>query len=146
MAIQSHANMAPAPEMEPPSDENGFAVVEAVQWVGCYASDAPMAGGYSRVELPDKVVNDLAILAAQTYANESNNETLQSCDVSGLTTEYVNVLAACSQVVAGMNYRMGFEVMYPCADGDVRELLVAEVYQPLPSSNEMPTVTSVMAL
>lgn len=118
-------------------------IATAMQLVGCYSiglNGPQVVGGYQPVELPNDNVNALATQAAIQYANDSNDATFQSCNVENVE---VQVLAACSQVVAGTNYIIAFQANYPCGMNATETDLVAEIFQPLPSSNELPEVISV---
>jgi len=120
-----------------------------------------IAGGLSPVENPSSnpQVVEAAQLAAEEYLTNSTQQ--NSVDATIISTcqpnitdavDSVQVLNACSQVVAGTNYLVEFELTIPCSDANAEQLpngtnttltLVAQVYEPLPSSNETASVTFV---
>jgi hypothetical protein len=148
--LKSYLNIVGVRGVRGESDMTASQDVEAAkEAVGnCGDSDEPQAGAYQPAELPDDTVELLAALAAKDYAEEqaTNDADLQACDPD-LEGYEVDVLAACEQVVAGMNYRLAFVATYPCksANGaeDVRVNLVADGYMPLPNENAPPRITSV---
>ena len=60
----------------------------------------------------------------------------------------VKVISACSQVVAGTNWRLSFEApLASCSGADAAKVAVleAQVFEPLPSTNAAPEVKQVTA-
>lgn len=66
----------------------------------------------------------------------ANNGTIDCPDVYA-----TNILAVCSQVVAGTNYKIGFRVTCPQISYAFPLDLITHVYQPLPGSNEIVQVS-----
>ena len=105
-----------------------------------------MAGGYQTVTLPDAGATAAAAAALRFYLISANDTALSACrpdpavDLSNL-----EVISACRQVVAGTNYQLLFQATVPCSSAAVvlTRKLAATVFVPLPSSNELPRVTSV---
>lgn len=113
--------------------------------------DAATAGGYSPVdELSASGVTDAAQAATVEYFSANNDacvqEVLAACGNPSPEeiADSVDVSAACSQVVAGTNYKVAFSVTIPCSDADKKKLdgtaqltpsFEAEVFEPLPSDN-----------
>lgn len=120
--------------------------------------NAPM-GGYTPVDDPSN--NDVVTEAAQAAATKFFEDDESSCyqeviDICGADAQSfadsVKVTAACSQVVAGTNVKVAFSATIPCSDENKAKLsnkdqltqeFEADVFVPLPSSNEAVDVTSV---
>ncbi len=79
--------------------------------------------------LPD--TEQYVMLSADEFIAAQNSTA--PCDEPKTST-----IAACSQVVAGTNYRLLFTVACP---GQETETVLSQVYVPLPSSNSAAQVT-----
>jgi hypothetical protein len=88
-----------------------------------------------------ETVPDNAVTAVLTSLNDNNSTIVwMPCSDPAVTLEQ-----ACSQVVAGENYQ--FVASFACPAPSNSTLQVeAIVYVPLPSSNELPEVTSLQVL
>ena len=120
--------------------------------------NAPV-GGYAPVDNPSSnyVVTEAAQAAATQFFDNDESECYQEViDICGADAESfaesVKVTAACTQVVAGTNVKVAFSATIPCSEENQAKLsskdqltqeFEAEVFVPLPSSNEAIDVTSV---
>jgi hypothetical protein len=118
-----------------------------------------VVGGYTPVDNPanDEGVQAAATLAAADFFDNDESKCYEEViSVCGATVDdfksSVEVTAACSQVVAGTNYKVAFTATIPCSDANKAKLsnkdvltqtFEAEVFYPLPSSADAPEVTSV---
>lgn len=100
-------------------------------------ANAQMAGGWTVVDVATLNSTELAatvqeymLLAAEQYDD-------LDCDAAEAE---LTPTAVGTQVVAGTNYKISFEAACP---GEQAVELVADVFEPLPSSNEEPKVNSV---
>lgn len=125
----------------------------------CPNADEGLSGGFTTIKNPsdDENVVRAAELAASVYfteeATQEFKDAVATCNTS--VDDFVNsvkVSAACSQVVAGTNYMVQFTGTIPCSKENTANLpegylltqgFQADVYVPLPNSNEAPEVTSV---
>ena len=109
-----------------------------------------LAGGYQFQDTSDEDLITYAALAIAQYVEQNTAPPLQACnpDLRGAARS-IQIIKACKQVVAGMNYLIVFRVKFPCQSGPnpkISDELVAIVYQPLPQTNEPPSVTSVQQI
>lgn len=124
----------------------------------CPYVDQDLEGGFSTIEDPsqdDQVVTSAKLAASAYFENPSQEfqDAVAICYAS--EDDFVNsvqVSRACSQVVAGTNYMIQFTGTIPCSEENAANLpegfllkqgFQAEVFVPLPVSNEAPQVTSV---
>lgn len=124
----------------------------------CPNADQGLSGGFSTIEDPsqdDQVVTAAKLAASMYFGNSSQDfqDAVATCNAS--VDDFVNsvqVSRACSQVVAGTNYMIQFTGTIPCSEENAANLpegfllkqgFQAEVYVPLPNSNEASKVTSV---
>ncbi|WPT12684.1 hypothetical protein PSENEW3_00002528 [Picochlorum sp. SENEW3] len=124
-----------------------------------FCGQAGLAGGFNDVTDPsdNEQVVASAKLAAQSYwENDQSDDFKKAVQACGATeNDFVNsvqITQACSQVVAGTNYRVQFAATIPCPTGNTQDIpegfllkrgFIAEVFQPLPNSNEAPKVEAV---
>lgn len=115
--------------------------------------NAATAGGYSPVEVPSEDATKAAQASAKKAWNADSTSDEGSCydeviAVCGATEEdfinSVDVTAACSQVVAGTNFKLAFTTTIPCdREGKAKlentaqltQTWEAEVFVPLPSDD-----------
>ena len=127
----------------------------------CIKPQKGMSGAFSPVSNPsmDDMVQQAAIEAAQAYFNDPSKsgdlaKAFNVCNPSAdAFSNSVKISDACTQVVAGTNVKVRFTAMIPCSDTNAQNLpegfpllqgFDAEVFIPLPSSNEVPNVTYVI--
>ena len=121
-----------------------------------FCGKAGLAGGFSDVTDPsdNEQVVASAKLAAQSYwQNDQSEDFKKAVNACGANeNDFVNsvqVSQACSQVVAGTNYRVQFTATIPCPTENTQNVpdgfllkrgFISEVFEPLPNSNEAPKV------
>ena len=102
------------------------------------------------MEIPSEQATEAAKAATVQYFSATNDacvqEVLAACGNPSPEeiADSVDVFAACSQVVAGTNYKVAFTVVIPCSNADAEKLdgktqltpeFEADVFEPLPSDN-----------
>lgn len=105
-----------------------------------------LAGGYSPVSM------DSALILAEVYELAADEFVAQAAAMNSTEAvpcpdDYLVVpLSACSQVVAGTNYRVKFQVTCASDDVDVytSDVVTATVFVPLPSADDaLPQVVDI---
>jgi hypothetical protein len=148
--VADAAGDSTAPEQEPDSMLGGNGLCADP---GSLPPGSEMAGGYSPVDFEEDGVSDEVNSAARAAALQFFNEDESKCyeeviAACGATAESfadsVQVTAACSQVVAGTNYKVAFTTTIPCDDANKATLkdtsqldqtFEADVFVPLPADN-----------
>lgn len=106
-----------------------------------------LAGGYQHQDTSNEDLVTYAALAMMEHVEETSNATLQACNPDlREAARSIQIDGACRQVVSGTNYLIVFNVNFPCRSEPKTQInaeLVAIIYQPLPQTNEPPSVTSV---
>ena len=125
----------------------------------CSMADSGLMGGWSMVDnasQDENLVNSAKLAASVYFTQDASQEfknAVKICNAS--VDDFVNsvqVSEGCSQVVAGTNYEMRFVATIPCSEENAANLpsgyllkqgFQAEVFVPLPNSNEATQVTYV---
>lgn len=129
-----------------------------------FCGESGLAGGFSAVENAsedDDVIANAVLIAGQIYDNAISNSSLavenafavcQPKEIDFLQS--IQVVNACTQVVAGTNYRIVFTAEIPCSEEDrqnlpnpnfiLRQGFQGTVFVPLPNSNQATDVTEAL--
>jgi len=137
-SVTASAIQAPAPAPGPSASflDIGPAAAIPVPFSGQFSLDcgSGLIGGYSQMLTNNTDIQPLAAVVQRAWVNQTGNRPTNCEELSG-NSQQPSVRAACSQVVAGMNYALVVEATLTCRNGNGlaavdRVSIAAKVYQP----------------
>ena len=151
----------------PNSGESSVQVEQAlIPSIDNFCGESGLAGGFSPVENPsenDDVTANAILIAGQIYDNAISNSSLAvgqafaTCKPKEIDfLQSIQVINACTQVVAGTNYKVVFTAEIPCSEENrqklpnpnfiLRQGFQGTVFIPLPNSNQATNVTQALGI
>eukprot|EP00890_Picochlorum_soloecismus_P002420 jgi/Picsp_1/3179/NSC_06019-R1_---NA--- len=151
----------------PSSGEDSFQLEQALMpTMDNFCGESGLAGGFSPVENAsedDDVTANAVLIAGQIYDDAISNSSLAVGKAFAICKpkeidflQSIQVVNACTQVVAGTNYKMVFTAEIPCSEENrqklpnpnliLRQGFQGTVFVPLPNSNQDSNVTEALGI